>query len=102
MLTLIAAALITQKMPDTALRLKVGDAWTAQYTYHYTGDDVDLANVETIKFAVVREGKWRDDPRVGNRPGLRGRKLGVMGLGAIGEAVAVRAAAIRCRRISSV
>lgn len=44
--------------------------------------------------AVVREGKWRDDPRVGNRPGLRGRKLGVMGLGAIGEAVAVRAAAM--------
>lgn len=42
--------------------------------------------------AVVREGKWRDDPRVGNRPGLRGRKLGVMGLGAIGEAVAERAA----------
>jgi len=44
--------------------------------------------------AVVREGRWRDDPRVGNRPGLRGRRLGVMGLGAIGEAVAVRAAAI--------
>lgn len=44
--------------------------------------------------AVVREGKWRNDPRVGNRPGLRGRKLGVMGLGAIGEAVAERAAAM--------
>ena len=43
--------------------------------------------------AVVREGLWREDPRVGNRPGLRGRKLGVMGLGAIGEAVAVRAEA---------
>lgn len=44
--------------------------------------------------AVVRAGGWRDDPRVGNRPGLRGRKLGVMGLGAIGEAVAVRGAAM--------
>lgn len=44
--------------------------------------------------AVVREGRWRDDPRVGNRPGLRGRRLGVMGLGAIGEAVAVRAVAM--------
>ncbi len=44
--------------------------------------------------AVVRGGGWRDDPRVGNRPGLRGRKLGVMGLGAIGEAVAVRGAAM--------
>lgn len=44
--------------------------------------------------AVVREGRWRDDPRVGNRPGLRGRKLGIMGLGAIGEAVAERSAAM--------
>ncbi|WP_312161706.1 2-hydroxyacid dehydrogenase [Phenylobacterium sp.] len=44
--------------------------------------------------AVVRAGGWRDDPRVGNRPGLRGRKLGIMGLGAIGEAVAVRGAAM--------
>ena len=43
---------------------------------------------------MVRGGGWRDDPRVGNRPGLRGRKLGVMGLGAIGEAVAVRGAAL--------
>lgn len=44
--------------------------------------------------AVVRAGGWRDDPRVGNRPGLRGRKLGIMGLGAIGEAVAVRGLAM--------
>lgn len=44
--------------------------------------------------AVVRAGGWRDDPRVGNRPGLRGRKLGIMGLGAIGEAVAVRGVAM--------
>lgn len=42
---------------------------------------------------VVREGGWRNDERVKPRPGLKGRKLGVMGLGAIGEAVAVRAEA---------
>lgn len=42
---------------------------------------------------VVREGGWRNDDRVKPRPGLRGRKLGVMGLGAIGEAVAARAEA---------
>lgn len=39
---------------------------------------------------AVREGRWRDDPRLGARPGLKGRKLGVVGLGAIGEAVARR------------
>jgi Lactate dehydrogenase and related dehydrogenases len=43
--------------------------------------------------AVVREGGWRDDPRLRPPPGLKGRRLGVMGLGAIGEAVAVRAEA---------
>lgn len=42
---------------------------------------------------VVREGGWRDDARMRPRPGLKGRRLGVMGLGAIGEAVAVRAEA---------
>lgn len=42
---------------------------------------------------VVREGGWRNDSRMVNRLGLKGRKLGVVGLGAIGEAVAVRAAA---------
>ncbi len=41
--------------------------------------------------AVVRDGGWRDDNRMGNRPGLKGRKIGVMGLGAIGEATARRA-----------
>lgn len=40
---------------------------------------------------VVREGGWRGDDRMGARPGLSGRTLGVMGLGAIGEAVARRA-----------
>lgn len=42
---------------------------------------------------VVREGGWRNDDRMTNRLGLKGRKLGVVGLGAIGEAVAVRGAA---------
>jgi lactate dehydrogenase-like 2-hydroxyacid dehydrogenase len=42
---------------------------------------------------LVRAGRWRRDDRMGPRPGLRGRKLGIMGLGAIGEAVAVRAEA---------
>lgn len=42
---------------------------------------------------LVRDGRWRHDDRMGPRPGLRGRRLGVMGLGAIGEAVAVRAEA---------
>ncbi|MFN3513519.1 MAG: 2-hydroxyacid dehydrogenase [Phenylobacterium sp.] len=42
---------------------------------------------------VVRQGRWRDDDRMGPRPGLRGRRLGVVGLGAIGEAVARRAEA---------
>jgi hypothetical protein len=57
MITLLAAAILTQKMPNTALRLKAGDAWTTEYTYHYMGDDIDLANTETSKFTVVREGK---------------------------------------------
>ena len=42
---------------------------------------------------VLREGGWRNDPRLRPTPGLKGRRLGVMGLGAIGEAVAVRAEA---------
>jgi lactate dehydrogenase-like 2-hydroxyacid dehydrogenase len=39
---------------------------------------------------VVREGRWRDDDRTRPRPSLKGRKVGVVGLGAIGEAVAKR------------
>jgi lactate dehydrogenase-like 2-hydroxyacid dehydrogenase len=42
---------------------------------------------------MVRGGAWGEGGRMGPRPGLRGRKVGVMGLGAIGEAVAVRAQA---------
>jgi hypothetical protein len=84
MLTLIAALAIAQKMPDTSLRLKVGDAWTAETTYHYTSEDVDLANVETTKFSVIREGKreilvaqwqvketWVDDERIPVPPGVK-------------------------------
>jgi lactate dehydrogenase-like 2-hydroxyacid dehydrogenase len=42
---------------------------------------------------MVREGRWTQAERLGPRPGLRGRKVGVVGLGHIGEAVAVRAEA---------
>lgn len=56
MLSLLAAAVLTQKMPDTSLRLRAGDSWTAEYTYHYQGDDIDLSNREQVKYAVAREG----------------------------------------------
>jgi lactate dehydrogenase-like 2-hydroxyacid dehydrogenase len=39
---------------------------------------------------LVRGGGWRGDDRMGRRPGLKGRKVGIVGLGAIGEAVARR------------
>jgi lactate dehydrogenase-like 2-hydroxyacid dehydrogenase len=42
---------------------------------------------------VVREGRWRDDERMRPRPSLKGRKVGIVGLGAIGEAVARRVVA---------
>src|SRR5688572_1684597 len=58
MLSLLCAlALQTQKMPDSTLRLKVGDSWTAEYSYHYTGDDIDLTQNETVRYSVVREAK---------------------------------------------
>jgi len=57
MLTLLAVAVLTQKMPDTSLRLKVGDSWVQEATYHYRSDDIDQANVETSQFSVIREGK---------------------------------------------
>jgi len=43
---------------------------------------------------VVREGRWRDDDRMRPRPSLNGRKVGIVGLGAIGEAVARRVEAL--------
>lgn len=42
---------------------------------------------------MVRSGRWAGDERLAVRPGLRGRKVGVLGLGAIGQAVATRCAA---------
>lgn len=39
---------------------------------------------------LVRAGGWGDGERMGPRPALRGRKVGIMGLGHIGRAVAVR------------
>ncbi|HEX5379960.1 MAG TPA: 2-hydroxyacid dehydrogenase [Phenylobacterium sp.] len=41
----------------------------------------------------VRAGRWTNQSRLRPGPGLKGRRLGVMGLGHIGEAVAVRAEA---------
>ncbi len=42
---------------------------------------------------TVRADAWNNHARLSPGPGLKGRKLGVMGLGHIGEAVAVRAEA---------
>jgi lactate dehydrogenase-like 2-hydroxyacid dehydrogenase len=39
---------------------------------------------------VLRAGGWRGGDRMSPRPGLKGRKVGIVGLGAIGEAVARR------------
>lgn len=39
---------------------------------------------------MVREGRWNNADRMGPRPGLRGKTVGIMGLGHIGEAVAKR------------
>ncbi|MBC8065757.1 MAG: hypothetical protein H7Y17_13075 [Chlorobia bacterium] len=55
MLSLLAAVVLTQKMPDTSLRLQAGDSWTAAYTYHFAGEDIDLTQREQIKYSVVRE-----------------------------------------------
>jgi lactate dehydrogenase-like 2-hydroxyacid dehydrogenase len=43
---------------------------------------------------LVREGRWRNEDRLAARPGLGGRKVGIVGLGAIGEAVARRCEAL--------
>jgi lactate dehydrogenase-like 2-hydroxyacid dehydrogenase len=43
--------------------------------------------------AAVRGGRWNNAERLTPGPGLKSRRLGVMGLGHIGEAVAVRAQA---------
>ncbi len=39
---------------------------------------------------MVRSGAWTPAHRLGARPGLRGRKVGIVGMGHIGEAVALR------------
>ncbi|THD79854.1 MAG: 2-hydroxyacid dehydrogenase [Phenylobacterium sp.] len=40
--------------------------------------------------AIVRSGRWNNADRMRPGPGLKGRRVGVVGLGAIGEAVAKR------------
>jgi lactate dehydrogenase-like 2-hydroxyacid dehydrogenase len=44
---------------------------------------------------IVREGRWRHEDRLAPQPSLGGRKLGIVGLGHIGEAVARRAEPLR-------
>jgi lactate dehydrogenase-like 2-hydroxyacid dehydrogenase len=44
---------------------------------------------------IVREGRWKQEDRLGAQPSLGGRTLGVVGLGHIGAAVARRAEALR-------
>ncbi|MFI4949968.1 MAG: NAD(P)-dependent oxidoreductase [Caulobacterales bacterium] len=46
---------------------------------------------------TVREGRWRQEDRIGSQPSLGGRTLGIVGLGHIGEAVARRAEALRLK-----
>lgn len=41
---------------------------------------------------VLRADAWRPPLAIGARPRLRGRKLGIVGMGAIGQAIAARAA----------
>jgi lactate dehydrogenase-like 2-hydroxyacid dehydrogenase len=44
---------------------------------------------------AIREGRWRLEDRLVPQPSLTGRRLGIVGLGHIGRAVAVRAEACR-------
>ncbi|QUD86145.1 NAD(P)-dependent oxidoreductase [Phenylobacterium montanum] len=44
----------------------------------------------------VREGRWTESDRGPMRPSLRGRKVGIVGLGGIGAAIATRMAAFGC------
>ena len=44
---------------------------------------------------TVREGRWRQEDRMAPQPMLTGRRLGIVGLGHIGQAVAVRAQAFK-------
>lgn len=45
----------------------------------------------------IRTGRWTDTDRGPPRRSLRGRTAGIVGLGAIGEAIAVRLSAFGCR-----
>ncbi|HJP82635.1 MAG TPA: hypothetical protein VJ835_03945 [Fimbriimonadaceae bacterium] len=56
MVCLIAALVMQQSLPDTSLRLNVGDSWTQETTYQFTLDDLTYSNLDTTKFKVVKEG----------------------------------------------
>ena len=45
---------------------------------------------------LVREGRWTASHRGAMRPSLKGRKVGVVGLGGIGEAIAARMSVFGC------
>ena len=54
MLSLLVASALVQ-MPDTSLRLKIGDSWTQEYVYQYEVEDVTFTTTEHIVFVVTKE-----------------------------------------------
>lgn len=54
MLAVLAAVILTQPAPSVELKLLPGDQWTAVYTYHFEGDDIDMTNVETTTYSVAK------------------------------------------------
>ncbi len=56
-MTLALAFAFLQTMPDTSLRLRVGDSWETEAAYHFRGEDIDQTQVEVTRFVVVRVGR---------------------------------------------
>lgn len=54
MLTLLAATVLSQQASDVPLRLLPGDQWTANYSYHFESDDIDMINVESTTYSVAK------------------------------------------------